>query len=950
MSDATTHIPSRDEILHELSDIQVTQARDPADENARNMRRLSRAVRNAESQFALIFAVCNDRREQRRIGGMIGSELARPPIEVVVTGDEPTLLDTLSAAPGAPRPLFVYGLEKLLPSGDEGLRRREDTLHELQLRREQFRGLGRPLLLWLPEYAYTLIGQRAVDFWSWQSGGFFFTESRSFPRASGGPTSPWRDASNLPTLDRRFVKRPEMEAALEVLRDHRNLNLVGAGGAGKTSLALALAEELRNEFPDGRFYLDGGAARPKRDGLAGFVRSVIWLRSPEAHLPDDIAALRGMYLHVFTSRRCLFILDDVSDPQVAENLLPPANCALIVTSRMPLGARGLEVLRLGGLSVPDATRLLLEMAPALDQSLAQTIAAKLEGNPLAVRLAGSLLTESPHLADELLRSDATEFKRLMATALRHLYDRLDHGTARALRCCTVFPGSFDSEAEAHISQDPDNHLLLNLHELALVLRSPDGGRFRLAAAIRPVATSDMSAEELFEAQFRHADYYLTVCHRIRTAYDSASDGWRDVLDKESDNIKAGQSWTAANYRRDETIARRCSGYPAILAPILNLWLAPAERDRWFSAARDAARVLNDPATEAQLLFTLGHDAMQAGSNEAVGTLREAVQKARDAHRPDIETGALCGLAQLTLLSGNQEHAEGLARQALDCARDSGNPSLEIGPLMVLTQTYVKMGRLEEALRLNDDTIGVAGRTGNQTQRADAYTIAGSLHALAQDFARAAENFEEALRIRTVVGDQRGQVEAFRQLGTTEALAGRIEQGIGHLEQALKMARSSVLADDASAAAILTDLGRAYIAMGDIRHANDVSLQALELGQESGGQASIERALANLGMTTQRLGDYEGSERYLNQALALVHAGDNGDEARVLTELGRNYVMTGRHQEAEALLSKALTLAQQLKDTRLEEEIAALMSELHGRISEHAEAARVSGIADTSPAA
>jgi len=261
-----------------------------------------------------------------------------------------------------------------------------------------------------------------------------------------------------------------------------------------------------------------------------------------------------------------------------------------------------------------------------------------------------------------------------------------------------------------------------------------------------------------------------------------------------------------------------------------------------------------------------------------------------------------------------------------------------------------MGRLEEALRLNDDTIGIAGRTGNQTQRADAYTIAGSLHALAQDFARAAENFEEALRIRTVVGDQRGQVEAFRQLGTTEALAGRIEQGIGHLEQALKMARSSVLADDASAAAILTDLGRAYIAMGDIRHANDVSLQALELGQESGGQASIERALANLGMTTQRLGDYEGSERYLNQALALVHAGDNGDEARVLTELGRNYVMTGRHQEAEALLSKALTLAQQLKDTRLEEEIAALMSELHGRISEHAEAARVSGIADTSPAA
>jgi tetratricopeptide (TPR) repeat protein len=946
---AATHIPSRDEILRELSDIYVAQARDPSEENARNLRRLAQAIRNAEGQFALIFAVCNDRREQRRIGRMIGSQLAGPPMEVVVTGDEPSLLDTLSAVPDPPRPLFVYGMEQLLPSGNAGIRRRENTLHELQLRREQFRGLGRPLLLWLPEYAYTLVGQQAVDFWSWQSGGFFFAETVPSPRASGGQSGPWRDPSNLPTLDRRFVKRPEMEAALRVLREHRSLNLVGTGGAGKTSLALALAEELKNEFPDGRFFLDSGGARLKQDGLAGFVRSVIWLSNPEAHLPDDVGALRAMYLHAFSRRRCLLILDDVSDPQVVETLLPPENCALIATSRTPLATRGLEVLRLRGLSVRDATRLLLEMAPALEESRAQEIAAKLEGNILAVRLAGNLLAESPHLADQLLRSDATEFKRLLATALRRLYEQLDDDTARALRWCTVFPGWFDSEAEAYVSQDPDNHLLSNLHELALVLRSPDGARFRLAAAIRPVAMSDMPVKELFEAQFRHADHYLTVCGRVRTAYDAASGGWRELLDRESENIKTGQSWAAANYQRHETIAKRCSGYPVTLAPILNLWLAPAERDRWFSAARDAARVLHDPATEAQLLFTLGHDAMQVGSNEAVGTLREAVQKAQDAHRPDVETGALCGLAQLALLSGNPEQAEGLARQALDRVRDSGNQSLEIGPLMVLTQTYTRMGRLEEALRLNEQALSVASRTGNQTQRASTYAIAGSLHALAQNFARAAESFEEALRIRTEIGDQRGEMEALRQLGSVEALAGRIEQGVGRLNQALKMARS-VLEDKASAAAILSDLGRAYIAMGDIRRANDVSLQALELSQQPGGQAYVGRALTNLGMTTLRLGDHDGAERYLTKALALAQGGERGDEARILTELGRNHLMTGRHQEAAALLARALTLTQQLKDSRLEEEIAALTSELHGRVSEHAEASPFTGKTNTSPAA
>jgi tetratricopeptide (TPR) repeat protein len=923
MSDATTHIPSRDEILRELADIHVTQARDPGEENARNLRRLAQAIRNAEGHFALIFAVCNDRREQRRLGRSLGAQLANPPVDVTVAGSEPSLLDVLSAAPDPPRPLFVYGLEQMLPSGDDGLRRRENTLHELQLRREQFRSLGRPLLLWLPEYAYTLIGQQAVDFWSWQSGGFFFTETRRSPRASGGPTSPWRDVTNLPTLDRRFVKRPEMEAALQALRKRHNLSLVGPGGAGKTSLALALAEELKDEFPDGRFFLDGGAARLKQTGLAGLVRSVIWLRSPEAHLPDDVGVLRGMYLHVFTNRRCLFILDDVSDPRAVETLLPPPNCTLIATSRTPLGASGLETLHLGGLSVRDATHLLLEMAPALNESRLQEIAAKLEGNPLAVRLAGSLLAESPHLAEQLLRSDDTELKRLMAIALRRLYEQLDDDTARALRCCTVFPGWFDSEAEAYVSQDPDNHLLLNLHELALVLRSADGARFRSAAAIRPVAMSDMPAEELFETQFRQADYYLAVCRRIRTAYDSGSEGWREVLDRESDNIKAGQAWAAANHQHNEAIARQCSGYPAVLAPILNFWLAPAERNRWFNAARDAAKVLNDPATEAQLLFTLGHDAMQAGSNEAAAMLREAVQKAQEAQRTDIEIGALCGLAQLA----DPQHAEGLARQALDRARSSGNQSLEIGPLMVLTQTYLRTGRLEEALRLNEDTLRVANCTGNRAQLADAYTIAGSLHASTQDFARARENLGEALRIRTELGDQRGQMVALRQLGSVEALASLFQQGIGHLEQALAMARA--LSDDASAAAILTDLGRAYIFTGNIRRANDVSLQALELGRQSSGQTYINRALTNLGMVTQRLGDYEGSQRYLRQALEHAQAGDTGDEARILTELGRNHVMMGRHQEAEAFLSKALTLAQQLKDPRLEQELTALMSELHG---------------------
>jgi len=119
MTSPTAPIPSRAEILRQLSDIQDTLERDPATEIERNIRRLAQAIKNAEGHFGLVFAVCNDRREQRRIGREIGMKLPRRPVEIEVDGSESSLLDILSMVPEAPRPLFVYGVEQLLPSGEE---------------------------------------------------------------------------------------------------------------------------------------------------------------------------------------------------------------------------------------------------------------------------------------------------------------------------------------------------------------------------------------------------------------------------------------------------------------------------------------------------------------------------------------------------------------------------------------------------------------------------------------------------------------------------------------------------------------------------------------------------------------------------------------------------------------------------------------------------------------
>jgi tetratricopeptide (TPR) repeat protein len=144
-------------------------------DNDRSLLALARMLRYANGGFALAFAVCNAPATRASLVATLRNALDALRIrvfEVTLTPDGPGVFEALNAAPGRPEPLFVYGLEHLLPTRDS--ERQHDTLVELNLRRERYRRLGRPLVFWLPDYAYQIVGRRATDFWSWHSAVFFF--------------------------------------------------------------------------------------------------------------------------------------------------------------------------------------------------------------------------------------------------------------------------------------------------------------------------------------------------------------------------------------------------------------------------------------------------------------------------------------------------------------------------------------------------------------------------------------------------------------------------------------------------------------------------------------------------------------------------------------------------------------------------------------------------------
>jgi predicted ATPase/DNA-binding winged helix-turn-helix (wHTH) protein len=363
-------------------------------------------------------------------------------------------------------------------------------------------------------------------------------------------------AVELPAPLTRPIGRGEAIAALaDKLRRRRFVTLVGPGGIGKTTVAVAAARELARSFAQRVCYVDLAPIADDRlvvRALASALEVGLGGPAPSGGDPlrDALERLRGTTLLVVLDN-CEHVLAAAA-PLAEEILRAVPGAHLLATSREPLRAEGEWVQRLAALDVPAAGRP-LTAARALDHSAVRLfvergmasldgfvlrdedaaavaeICRRLDGIPLAIELAAARLGLfgvrglAAHLDDRFAllghgRRGALDRHRTLSAALDWSYDLLGDGERALLRRLSVFTGAFTLESAAAIAPDPSaaSEVLEGISSLAekSLLSVDIGGErvlYRMLDTTRAYAARKLVASgESLEARHRHAAYLAQV--------------------------------------------------------------------------------------------------------------------------------------------------------------------------------------------------------------------------------------------------------------------------------------------------------------------------------------------------------------------------------------------------------------------------------------------------------
>ena len=409
--------------------------------------------------------------------------------------------------------------------------------------------------------------------------------SGTFPPDDSRPPEPGGPRHNLPAQLTSFIGREaQLAQVVALLRDQRLVTITGAGGVGKTRLALQAAREAAARFPHGAWLAElAPLADPNL--LPNLLVQAMNMTVPPGQDPAQVleANLR--------SRRLLLVLDNCEHliqaaAALAARLLAACpDLRILATSREILGVPGETAFYCPSLSLPgddslpameqsEAARLFAERAAAsqpafrLDESTAAAVARicrRLDGIPLAIEMAAARarvlpvaqiaarLDDAFHLLTGGSRAALPRHQTLRA-CIDWSYDLLSPEERALLQRLSVFAGGWTLEAAEQVCADPPRlataqilDLLGQLADKSLVrfdLSAPGEPRYHLLETVRQYARERL-AESGAEAAVRerHLDAFLALALRAgphlraRGARD-----WLNRLERELDNIRAALDW------------------------------------------------------------------------------------------------------------------------------------------------------------------------------------------------------------------------------------------------------------------------------------------------------------------------------------------------------------------------------------------------------------------------
>jgi tetratricopeptide (TPR) repeat protein len=647
----------------------------------------------------------------------------------------------------------------------------------------------------------------------------------------------------------------------------------GLGGVGKTALALKLAEQLKPDYPDAHFYLDlkGGSPRPltPRNAMAHIVCA--W--HPMAQLPEHEAEMAPLYRSILDGKRALLLMDNASDAEQVEPLIPPAGCLLLVTSRKHFTLPALVGKNLDKLSAAEARALLLRIAPSLKKENPDQIdeLASLCGYlPLALRAVASALEEKKTIrptdyanrlktiGKHLLLKVDPSIEKNVGAALQSIYEQLSDELRQKLRLLSVFPDSFDLLASGAVCETLPavaEDMLRELLSYSFIEFEETAQRYSLHDLIRLFAAQLLSAEERHAAQRRHAEHYLRVLGAADELYlrggESMTRGLA-LFDAEWANIQAGHGWVVAN-QDDHAIAEWCWKYPDAGVHCLSLRQPPHERIRWLESALAAAQRLKQPAWEANSLSNLGIAYHDLGEyRHAIEYHEKRLQIARLIGDHRGEGYALGNLGRAYRNLGDYRRAIEFLEHDLRIAREIGDRRGEGTTLGNLGLAYDNLGDHRRAIEYHEQHLKITREFGNRLEEGRALGNLGLGFYSLGEYRRAIGYYQQDIQIAREIGDRRGESDVLGNLGSAYNRLGEYHRAIECYEQQLKIARE--IRNRVAENRALGGLGTAHYRMGEHYLATVYQEQSLQIAREIGDRLGEGHAHWNCALALHELGD------------------------------------------------------------------------------------------------
>jgi predicted ATPase/DNA-binding winged helix-turn-helix (wHTH) protein len=522
--------------------------------------------------------------------------------------------------------------------------------------------------------------------------------------------------TNLPAVTSLLLDREaELAEVVRLTAAHRLVTLTGAGGIGKTRLAIEAARHLQSQHPDGAWLVELGPLTDP-DLVWVTVATALRLTLPAGASLDDLAySLRTKHLLIVLDN-CEHVIEAAAS--VAERLVRGTpTVRVLATSRQPLRAEGEQVYQVPCLNVPPketedpdevlrhgAVQLFVARARAAEPQFStdhRVIAAiaevcrRLDGIPLAIELASARaatlgVAELAARLDDLFRllthgrRTALPRHQTLRATLDWSYELLPEVERTVLRRLAVLPGSFMLEAACAVAADGDLTAddvidsISNLTSKSMIAATLSGAlvRYRLLETTRAYALEKLIASDEFDATARrHAEHYRAVFQRAAAEWETqTTDDWLAAHAGRIDNVRAALDW-AWSTRGDAAIG------VALTAGALPLWIQLSLWDEC-GARVDRALANLDQAyshgtnDEMQLWAARAWSLFNAKGPvpETVAAWTNALQMAEHLAHVDYQLRALWGLWACHLARGEYPNALALADRFAQLAQGQSDPT------------------------------------------------------------------------------------------------------------------------------------------------------------------------------------------------------------------------------------------------------------------------------------